>query len=97
MELCSQRKFYQTTRKSSCVNARGILPAAYQVLAVMLCLLGRGVLTLAGRGVSTLTRGIPTHTLAKVGTLLIDWKVGTLHQLEGRYHPISWKVGTPWV
>ena len=42
------------TRKYPCVNARGIPPAAQQVLAVLLCLLGGiypcRVLTLAGGG-----------------------------------------------
>ena len=33
---------FSPTRKSSCVNARGTPPAAYQVLAMLLCLMGRG-------------------------------------------------------
>ena len=50
---------YLNTRKSSCVNARGIPPAAYQVLHLLSYPGG----TYPGRGVPILAGGVPTPSL----------------------------------
>ena len=73
-------KLYET-RKSSCVNARGILPATQQVFTVLICpgwgggegfLPWLGVPTLARGylprgGVLTLARGVPTLSRVPTG------------------------------
>ena len=53
--------FINYTRKSSCVNARGIPPAAWQLLAVLFCLPVQGRYTPIGW---------------KVGTRPVGWKAG---------------------
>ena len=68
------------------MNARDIPPAVYQVLDVLVCVLGEGV-TYPGQGggLLTLDRGIPT----------LDG--GYPPSKESRYTPpqIGWKVGIP--
>ena len=83
---CNSRQYY-STRKSSCVNARGIPPPASQVLAVLLCLWGGGGEYLYWIGGPTLDGGYPPW----MGRYL-PWMEG--NYLEWGYLP--WMGYLPW-
>ena len=82
------------TRKSSCVNARGIPPAALQVLAMLLCLM------VGGGGVPhpvMVMVGVPHPVIVGGGTLgLTPWVPPTIQTWLG-YPPTiqTWLGGTP--
>ena len=80
---------FAITRKSSCVNARGTPPAAWQVLAMLLCVMG-GVPRVGGYPISG-KGGTPSQVW---GVYPISGLGGVPHLRSGGY-PISGPGGYP--
>ena len=75
------------TRKSSCLNVRGIPPAEYSLCC--------SVVSWAGRYLPWWEWLYLPWPGCHGRYPLVSCKVGTPHQLETRHPPVSWNGGTP--